>query len=68
MNYLDKYINPYRHFIGAKVSVDGELEIGLGTRLDIHYKILCVLFKKMREVKYRYPEVLDKKLIKIIET
>ncbi|MDV3182477.1 MAG: hypothetical protein Q8869_01215 [Candidatus Phytoplasma australasiaticum] len=68
MNYLDQNINPYRHFIGAQVSVAGEQEIGVVTRIDIQNKIVCVLFKKMREVKYRYPEVLDKKLIKIIET
>ncbi|EMR14541.1 MAG: hypothetical protein Q8897_00055 [Sweet potato little leaf phytoplasma] len=67
MNYLDQNINHYRHFIGAKVSVAGEQEIGVVTRIDIQNKIVCVLFKKMREVKYRYPEVLDKKLIKIIE-
>ncbi|MDV3195274.1 MAG: hypothetical protein Q8881_03420, partial [Sweet potato little leaf phytoplasma] len=33
--------------IGAKVSVAGEQEIGVVTRIDIQNKIVCVLFKKM---------------------
>ncbi|MBW4258586.1 hypothetical protein N7603_03025 [Acholeplasma vituli] len=45
--------------IGEKVSVVGEKEIGVITRIDADRRLVYVLFKRMREVAYPYPEAFE---------
>ncbi len=42
--------------IGEKVVAKNEKETGVITRIDYDRKLVYVLFKKLREVAYPYPE------------
>lgn len=55
--------NDETFLIGEKVKVTGEKETGVVTRIDLQKGLIYVLFKKMREVAYAYPETLDENLI-----
>ena len=55
--------NDYTYLIGEKVKVAGEKDFGVVTRINIEKGLICVLFKRMREEIYAYPEALDEKLI-----
>lgn len=45
--------------IGEKVAVKNEKDFGVITRIDYERELVYVLFKKMREVAYPYPEALE---------
>ena len=45
--------------IGEKVMVVGEKELGVITRIDFDRNLVYVLFKRMREVAYPYPEAFE---------
>ncbi|NWN46053.1 hypothetical protein [Candidatus Phytoplasma pruni] len=56
--------NNDNHLIGERVKVENEKEIGVVTRIDFDNGLIYVLFKRMREVIYNYPEVLENNTIK----
>ncbi|MDR2822856.1 MAG: hypothetical protein LBV58_04920 [Acholeplasmatales bacterium] len=58
----------YKSFVGEKVFVDGEADTGIVTRIDAERGIIYILFKKMREEMYPFPENVDLGKIKIVET
>jgi hypothetical protein len=45
--------------IGEKVVVVAEKEMGVITRIDTDRNLVYVLFKRMREVAYPYPEAFE---------
>lgn len=49
--------------IGEKVKVENEKEEGVVTRIDKNRGLIYVLFKRMREEPYPYPEALDQGVI-----
>ncbi|MFB5029735.1 MAG: hypothetical protein WJU30_00278 [Candidatus Phytoplasma pruni] len=57
--------NNDNHFIGKRVKVENEKEIGVVTRIDFDNGLIYVLFKRMREVIYNYPEALENNTIKL---
>ncbi|MGE9276451.1 MAG: hypothetical protein ACQKHC_00955 [Candidatus Phytoplasma pruni] len=56
--------NDNYYLIGERVKVENEKEIGVVTRIDFDNGLIYVLFKRMREVIYNYPEVLENNIIK----
>lgn len=52
------------YLIGEKVQVEGEKELGVVTLIDFDNGFIYVLFKRMREVIYNYPEALENNTIK----
>lgn len=55
--------NNETYLIGEKVKVELEKDFGIVTRIDLESGLIYVLFKKMREVAYPYPEALEQKAI-----
>lgn len=51
------------YIIGERVRVENEKEEGVVTRIDKERGLIYVLFKRMREETYPYPEALDQKII-----
>jgi len=45
--------------IGEKVAVKNEKDFGVVTRIDYERELVYVLFPRMREVAYPYPEALE---------
>lgn len=45
--------------IGEKVAVKNEKDLGVVTRIDYERELVYVLFPRMREVAYPYPEALE---------
>ncbi|MCK9236118.1 MAG: hypothetical protein WC225_02135 [Acholeplasmataceae bacterium] len=52
------------YLIGEKVKVDNEKGYGVITRIDFDRGLIYVLFKRMREEAYPYPEALDQHILK----
>jgi O-phosphoseryl-tRNA(Cys) synthetase len=52
------------YLIGEKVKVENEKEIGVITRIDFENGLIYVLFKKMRELVFNYPEDLENSILK----
>ncbi|QTX02750.1 hypothetical protein LFWB_1800 [Candidatus Phytoplasma luffae] len=52
------------YIIGERVKVRNEKEIGVVTRIDFEKGFICVLFPKIREVIFNYPEDLENENIK----
>jgi hypothetical protein len=50
--------------IGEKVKVEGEKGFGVITRIDIDRGLVYVLFKRMREEAYPYPEAIEQHILK----
>jgi hypothetical protein len=50
--------------IGEKVKVEGEKGFGVITRIDIERGLVYVLFKRMREEAYPYPEAIEEHILK----
>ncbi|AUD63259.1 hypothetical protein BK010_06510 [Tenericutes bacterium MO-XQ] len=50
--------------IGEKVKVEGEKGFGVITRIDIERGLVYVLFKRMREEAYPYPEAIEQHILK----
>lgn len=57
MNNKDKYL------IGEKVKVQNVKETGVVTRIDEKLGLIYVLFNRMNEQMYPYPEALDQQII-----
>ncbi len=47
------------YLIGERVRVDGERDLGVITRLDLQRGLIYVMFKRLREEVYSYPESVD---------
>lgn len=52
------------YLIGERVDVENEKDEGVVTRIDKERGLVYVLFKRMREQAYPYPEALEQKIIK----
>lgn len=57
MNNKDKYL------IGEKVKVQNVKETGVVTKIDEKLGLIYVLFGRMNEQMYPYPEALDQQII-----
>ncbi|CCV64315.1 conserved hypothetical protein [Alteracholeplasma palmae J233] len=51
------------YLIGEKVKVENERDAGVVTRIDLKRGLIYVIFKRMREEMYPYPEALEKNII-----
>lgn len=51
------------YLIGEKVAVQNEKDDGVVTRIDKERGLVYVLFKRMREQAYPYPEALEQKIL-----
>lgn len=51
--------------IGEKVTVKNEKETGVVTRIDYERQLVFVLFKRLREESYPYPEAFDQNYLSI---
>jgi len=51
------------YLIGERVRVENEKDEGVVTRIDQERGLVYVLFKRMREQAYPYPEALEQKVI-----
>ncbi len=47
------------YLIGEKVKVENERDNGVVTRIDLARGLIYVMFKRLREEVYSYPESLD---------
>lgn len=52
------------YLIGEKVRVENEKGFGVITRIDLERGLIYVLFKRMREEAYPYPEAIDQGKLK----
>jgi hypothetical protein len=52
------------YLIGEKVKVENEKGFGVITRIDKERGLVYVLFKRMREEAYPYPEAIDQGILK----
>ena len=52
------------YLIGEKVKVEGEKGFGVITRIDVVRGLIYVLYKRMREEAYPYPEAIDQGKLK----
>ena len=59
--------NPKTCLIGEKVKVENEKDEGVITRIDETRGLIYVLFKRMREEAYPYPEAVDQKVIDAVD-
>lgn len=55
--------NNETYLIGEKVRVTGEKEHGVVTRIDVEKGLIHVLYKRMREETYAFPESIHEQLI-----
>ncbi|MBN2268834.1 MAG: hypothetical protein WC134_00760 [Acholeplasmataceae bacterium] len=52
------------YLIGEKVKVENEKGFGVITRIDLERGLVYVLFKRMREEAYPYPEAIEQGILK----
>ncbi len=52
------------YLIGEKVKVEGEKGFGVITRIDLPRGLVYVLFRRMREEAYPYPEAFEQGKLK----
>jgi hypothetical protein len=52
------------YLIGEKVKVENEKGFGVITRIDKERGLVYVLFKRMREEAYPYPEAINQGILK----
>jgi hypothetical protein len=52
------------YLIGEKVKIEGEKGYGVITRIDVVRGLVYVLFRRMREEAYPYPEAFEKGTLK----
>ncbi|WP_308705361.1 hypothetical protein [Candidatus Phytoplasma meliae] len=57
---------PKTNLIGQRARVENEKEIAVITRIDFQRGFIYLLFKRMREEKYPFPQALEDNLIKPI--
>jgi len=53
----------HTYLIGEKVRVENEKDEGVVTRIDQERGLIYVLFKRMREEPYPFPEAIDQGVI-----
>lgn len=51
------------YLIGERVKVENEREAGVVTRIDVERGLVYVMFKRLREEVYSYPESIDQQII-----
>lgn len=51
------------YLIGEKVKVTNETDLGIVTRIDKARGLIYVLYDRMREEAYPYPEAIEQKVI-----
>lgn len=51
------------YLIGEKARVENETDEGVITRIDQNRGLIYILFKRMREEAYPYPEAIDQGVI-----
>lgn len=51
------------YLIGEKVKVEGEKNHGVITRIDVERGLIYVLYKRMREEAYPFPEAIEQQKI-----
>lgn len=51
--------------IGEKVTVKNEKETGVVTRIDQDRRLVYVVFKRMREVAYPYPQAFEQGYLQV---
>ena len=51
--------------IGERVKVENEKGFGVITRIDMERGLIYVLYKRMREEAYPYPEAVDQQKLRI---
>ncbi|CDR31058.1 Uncharacterised protein [Acholeplasma oculi] len=44
------------YLVGERIRVEGERDLGIVTRLDLERGLIYVMFKRLREEVYSYPE------------
>ncbi|WP_349402211.1 hypothetical protein PSOL_02630 [Candidatus Phytoplasma solani] len=54
------------YLIGQRARVENEKEIAVITRIDFERGFIYLLFKRLREEKYPFPQALEQNLIKPI--
>ncbi len=47
------------YLIGERIRVEGERDLGVVTRLDLERGLIYVIFKRLREEVYSYPESIN---------
>ena len=52
------------YLIGEKVKVENEKGYGVITRIDTERGLMYVLYKRMREETYPYPEAIEQGIVK----
>ncbi len=52
------------YLIGEKVKVEAEKGFGVITRIDVERGLIYVLFRRMREEAFPYPEAIDQHILK----
>ncbi|ABX81477.1 hypothetical protein [Acholeplasma laidlawii] len=56
------------YLIGEKIRVEGERDLGIVTRLDLTRGLIYVMFKRLREEAYPYPESIENETLQPIVT
>lgn len=56
------------YLIGEKIRVEGERDLGIVTRLDLTRGLIHVMFKRLREEAYPYPESIENETLQPIVT
>lgn len=51
------------YLIGERVKVEGEKNVGVITRIDFDRKLIYVMFKRLREKAFPYPESIENKTL-----
>lgn len=52
-----------KKLIGQKVKIEKERSYGVVTRIDQEHGLIYVMFSRMREEKYPYPEAVDQGIL-----
>ncbi len=55
--------NDVKQLIGERIKVEGEKETGVVTRIDLERGLIYVLFKRMRQEIFPFPESIDQGLL-----
>ncbi len=56
-------LNNFKYLIGERIKVEGEKETGVVTRIDEQRGLIYVLFKRMRQEIFPFPESIDQGLL-----
>ena len=56
-------LNNFKYLIGERIKVEGEKETGVVTRIDEQRGLIYVLFKRMRQEIFPFPESINQGLL-----